>query len=92
MKLLIDKATGAILDASDLGVWQVPAFAEIIDWPGNVEGFAWPGGSPTRSQVTDGRVVANPAAVAPVDVLTADDLAAVLKEKGVIVEADIRKG
>ena len=78
MKLLIDKATGAILDASDLGAWQVPAFAEILDWSGNAESFVWPGGSPTRSQVTDGRVVSNPAAAAPVDVLTADDLAAVL--------------
>lgn len=91
MKLLVDKTTGAILDASDVGAWQVPAFAEVIDWPGNVAAFVWPGGSATRSMLSDGRVIENPNAAAPVDVLTVDKLAAALKEKGVIVEADIRK-
>ena len=91
MKLLVDITTGAILDASNLGAWQVPVFAQVIDWPGNVESFSWPGGTPTRAMVSGGRVIANPDAPAPVDVLTVDDLAAALKEKGVIVEADIRR-
>ena len=52
MKLLIHATTREILDASNTGDWQVPAFAEVLDVVGDAESFAWPSGEAARCRLT----------------------------------------
>lgn len=94
MKLLVNKATGHILDASNVGAWQVPSFAEVQDWPGDAEIYVWPGGSVSKSMVFHGAIDVNPATIPPppghvTKVVTAERLAEVLKTKGILTDQDV---
>ena len=64
MQLMFNKGSGEILDASNLGAWQVPEFATTIEIPGNTDTFPWPHPQGPSSCIWDGNsVVANPAAL-----------------------------
>ena len=68
MKLLFNKRSGEILDASNLGAWRAPDFATTIEVPGDTETFPWPHPQGPSSCIWDGTaVVINPAILLPSD-------------------------
>jgi len=68
MKLLIHKVVGNVLDASNVGEWQAPGFAEVIEVPGDAETFNWPHPNGPSACIWDGaNIIANSAVPLPVD-------------------------
>jgi hypothetical protein len=87
---LVDKRTRDILDASAVGNWQVPSFAEIVDFVGDAEAFPWPHpNGPSACRLVAGAVVANAAVVVRAPKVSTDDLIAALEKKALLTRADV---
>lgn len=61
MKVLLNAATNAINDASNVGAWAAPEGFVIAEVDGDAETYQWPGGHPTRCVLVDGQIALSPA-------------------------------
>ena len=94
MKLLVNKTTNAIHDASNEVAWHdLPSFLKIIDVAGDAETFNWPHPNGPSACIRAGvNIVANPLVPIPSKSdapLTVEELAAQMIKDGTMSQAKI---